>query len=149
MSFGRLIEITMTPAIYLQDRVAFKAEVWMHSLPDDLSPPFTATEEKLIRLGLDPAAQPGEADACGVQLVRSFRKRGLTAEQLMASCARAIWAARELSAARGRVMSFGKYKNRTVGECPLSYLRWALTKCKDMPYNLRRARQLVINEGSK
>jgi uncharacterized protein (DUF3820 family) len=137
----------MTPAIYLQNRVVFKAEVWTHSLPDDLSPPFTATEEKLIRLGLNPAAHPGEVDSCAVKLFGSLRKRGTTADQVIQSFATATWAARELMAARGRIVDFGKYRGKTVGEVPPDYLQWAIKNCDNMSFNLRRAMQLVLNQG--
>jgi uncharacterized protein (DUF3820 family) len=38
--------------------------------------------------------------------------------------AQSTWATRELMAARGRVMTFGKFEGRTVGEIPGWYLRW-------------------------
>jgi hypothetical protein len=138
----------MTLASFLQNRLVCNSELRTRSLPDDLpdGPVFTETEQKLIRLGLDPAAHPGEVDNCAVKLFGSLRRRGTRAEQIIASYAHATQAARDLSAARGRVMTFGKYKNQTVGELPLNYIRWALKNCHDMPYNVRRAMQLVLNQ---
>jgi hypothetical protein len=129
---------------FVQERSLFKPET--RSLPETV---FTETEQKLLRLGLNEAAHPGEVDNCGAMLFRSLRRRGASAEQLIASMTQATWAARELSAARGRVMTFGQYRNKTVGEVPPRYLRWALKTCSNLPHNLRRAMQIVLNEGSK
>jgi uncharacterized protein (DUF3820 family) len=111
------------------------------SLPEVV---FTAVEEKLIRLGLDPAAHQGESDVCAVKLFRSLRKRGTNADQLISGFCQSTQAVRELMAARGRVMTFGKHRGKTVGEIPLHYLRWALRECDDMPLNLRRAMQIIL-----
>jgi hypothetical protein len=40
---------------------------------------LSSSEEKLLRLALDPAAHPGEADNAAVALIRSMRKRGVSA----------------------------------------------------------------------
>jgi hypothetical protein len=140
--------LTMTELIFLQTRSVFKSET--RSLPDDLpdGPVFTETEQKLIRLALDPAAQPGEVDVCATKLFGSLRRRGTRAEQIIQSFATATWAAREMSSARGYVMSFGRYRGHTVGELPLGYIRWALRTCHDMPFNLRRAMQLILGDGA-
>ena len=127
---------------------SLNSELRTRSLSDDLpgdGPVFTPTEQKLIRLGLDPAAHPGEVDACAVKLFGSLRRRGTRAEQIIQSFATATQAARDLSAARGRVMTFGKYRGRSVGEVPPGYLRWALKTCDNMPHNLRRAMQIMLN----
>ena len=68
-----------------------------------------------------------------------------TAEQIIQSFATATQAARDLSAARGYVITFGKYRGRSVGEVPPGYLRWALKTCDNMPHNLRRAMQIMLN----
>jgi uncharacterized protein (DUF3820 family) len=106
-------------------------------------------EQKLLRLGLDPAAHQGEVDNCGAMLLRSLRKRGVNAEQFIASMTQSTWAARELMAARGRVMTFGKYKGQTIGELPLDYIRYALNNFDNMALNVRKAMQLVLNQGRK
>jgi hypothetical protein len=105
--------------------------------------------QKLIRLGLDSVAQPGEVDNCAVKLFASLRRRGTTAEQIIAGSCQATQRARELSAARGYVVTFGKYKGKSVGEVPISYLRWLLVNCTNAPYNLRRAISIVLNGGIK
>jgi len=125
---------------FLENRLLFKRE-----LPD--APVFTATEQKLLKLSLDSAAHEGEIDNAAVMLVRSWRKRGLAAEQLIAHMTQATWAKRELMAARGRVVDFGKYRGKTVGELPPDYREWALRECNNLSFNLRRAMQLVYNEG--
>jgi uncharacterized protein (DUF3820 family) len=51
--------------------------------------------------------------------------------------------------ARGRVMTFGRYRGRTVGECPPNYLKWALKTCDNLPHNVRRAMEIVLREGNK
>jgi hypothetical protein len=108
---------------------------------------FTAVEQKLIRLAVDPAATESEADVCGIKLIRSLRRRGVSAERLIASMTQSTWAARDLMAARGYVVQGGKFQGKTVGELPMWYLKWALKNRRDMSFNLRRAMQLIYNEG--
>ena len=112
-------------------------------------PLFTAIEQKLIKLGLDPAAYQGESDACAVKLFRSLRKRGATAEQVIRSFVESSWADKELVAARGYIVNFGCFKGRTVGEVPSDYLSWALKTCDNMSFNLRRAMLIVLRESNK
>jgi uncharacterized protein (DUF3820 family) len=129
---------------FLESETIFKREC---ETPDGAI--FTTTEQKLLRLGLNSAAHPGESDNCAIMLFRSLRRRGVDAEQIIASYAQQIWAMRELSAARGRVMTFGKHQGKTIDEIPRHYLMWALENCDNMPLNLRRAIQIVLKEGSK
>jgi uncharacterized protein (DUF3820 family) len=134
----------MTPPIILSARVACNPELrHTRSLPGE--PVFTAVAEKFIGLGLDPAAQQGESDVCAIKLFRSLRRRDVSAERIIRSFAQATHAARELSAARGYMMPFGKYRGKTVGEVPPRYLRWVLENCSNAPFNLRRAMQIVLN----
>jgi uncharacterized protein (DUF3820 family) len=138
----------MSPRSFLQERLFCNPETRQtRSLPDDLpeGAVFTPVEEKLIRLGLDPAAHPGEVDVCASKLFGSLRRRGTTADQVIASFGQATQAARQLSAARGYVVNFGKYKGRTVGEVPPDYIRWALAKHNNLSFNLRRAMRIVLN----
>jgi hypothetical protein len=105
----------------LRELPFFKPESVTRSLlPDD--PVFTETEEKLIRLGLNSAAHQGESDACAVKLFQSLRRRGVSAEQLVASMTQSTWAVRELMAARGYIVQGGKFQGKTVGELPMWYL---------------------------
>jgi hypothetical protein len=134
---------------YSQPCAPFNCEVQTRSLNDDITASiFTDTEQKLRRLGLDPAAYPGEVANSAVKLFESLRRRDVTAEQTLRSYARATWTARQLCAARGFVVTFGRHKGKAVGECPPSYLKWALKNCDDMPHNLRRAMQIVVNHGT-
>jgi hypothetical protein len=125
---------------FLEDRTFFK-----RNLTSTDGPVFTPTEQKLIKLGLNSAAHPGEVDNAGAMLFRSLRQRGVSAEQMIASYAQQTSAMRQLEAARGRVVDFGKFRGKTVGEVPGWYLRWALKNCRDMSYNLRRAMTLMLN----
>ncbi len=43
---------------------------------------LTDIEKKLLRLGLDPAAQPGEIQGGATKFFGSLRRRGITADQL-------------------------------------------------------------------
>jgi hypothetical protein len=124
---------------FLENHLIFKRELVS---PD--APVLTEVEEKLIRLACDHAATENEADVCGIKLIRSFRKRGLAAEQVVAAFTQSTWATRELMAARGYVVDFGKYKGKTVGEVSPRYLMWALKECDNMSFNLRLAMQLVL-----
>jgi uncharacterized protein (DUF3820 family) len=110
---------------------------------------FTAVEQKLLRLACDRAATEHEADVCGIKLVRSWRRRGVDAERIIGQFCVATQMSRDLMAARGYVVNFGKYRGRTVGECPPNYLRWALRECDNLSFNLRRAMRLVLAQGSK
>jgi hypothetical protein len=131
-----------------ENRLLFKSQIATRGfLSEDGI--FTPTETKLLRLGLDPAAHEGEIDNCAVKLVRSWRKRGLTPEQIVASFAQKTQALRDLSAARGYVVSFGKYRGRTVGEVPKWYLKWALQNCRDLSFNERKAMQLIYDQGQR
>jgi uncharacterized protein (DUF3820 family) len=133
----------MTMFSFLENRSFFKREC---ETPD--APTFTATEQKLLTLSLDPAAHEDEIDNAAVMLLRSWRRRGVSAEAIIAGMTQATWLARELSAARGRVMDFGKYKGKTVGEVPPDYLRWALRECSNLSFNLRKAMKLVLQARS-
>jgi uncharacterized protein (DUF3820 family) len=133
----------MSMRSFFQDNLIFKREITSSD-----GPIFTETEQKLLQLGLNSAAQPGEVDNCGAMLLRSLRRRGVSAEQIVASMTQATWATRELMAARGRVVDFGKYKGKTVGEVPPDYLEWALRECSNLSFNLRRAMQLVLDARS-
>ena len=138
----------MTFPFYSRPHGFFNSEIsHTRNLADDTvteASVFTVTEQKLLRLGLDRAATENEADVCGGKLIRSLRRRGLTAEDLLRRSAPAIFAARELSAARGYVIGFGRYRGKSIGEIPMSYLRWALKNCRNMPHNLRRSMQIVL-----
>jgi uncharacterized protein (DUF3820 family) len=127
---------------FVEDHLIFKREVVS---PD--GPVFTDVEQKLLTLGLNSAAHQGEVDNAAVMLVRSWRQRGVSAEQVVAAFAQRTFALRQLEAARGYLVNFGKYKGRSVGELPPNYIRWALEECDNLSFNLRRAMEIVLNQG--
>jgi hypothetical protein len=124
----------------------FEAWATVRNLPEVV---FTVVEEKLIRLGLDPAAHQGESDNCATKLFQSLRRRGVSAEKVIASFTQSTWAARDLLAARGYVMNYGMYKGKTVGEVPAWYSRLALAKHDNLSFNLRRAMKIVLEQGQQ
>jgi len=110
---------------------------------------FTDTEQKLIWLALDEAAQPGEIRNSAVKLVESLRRRGLRAESLILGSQlkapeRPLTA---LQQARRRVMPFGKHRGRQLEAIEPSYLNWALRECSCLSLGLREAIRLVLKEG--
>jgi hypothetical protein len=124
----------------------FKNQIVTRSLSSDpTAPVFDEKAEKLLRLGLDPAAHPGEVDNCAIALFRSWRARGIDAERVIMGMVQATRAARDLMAARGYVIGFGRFKGKSVAEAPAWYLRWiASGGCESAAPNLRKAARLVL-----
>jgi len=121
----------------------FKFEI--RSLPSDLPAPiFDEKGEKFLRLALDRSAFENEGDIAAVQLVRNLRRRQISAEAILKAFVQSTWAARDLMSARGRVLSFGKFRGRTLGEVPRHYLEWLVTGCTNCPFNLRRAAKILL-----
>jgi uncharacterized protein (DUF3820 family) len=143
----------MTTAIFLHNRAGFNPEVQTRgvtgSKPVFTDTTFTQTEQKLIRLGLDAAAQPGEIDVSAIKLFASLRRRGTTADEVIAANAQALWRRRQLDAARSYILRFGKYQGRAVGEVPEGYLRWVLRRCRNAFPNLKLAIEVVLDQGGK
>jgi hypothetical protein len=102
---------------------------------------FTEKEQKLIRLAMDRAAQPGERQNGAAMLLESLRKRGITAERFITlsgptapetpkyrgvhqnngrcpHCQGPDWGSYEIS--------FGQHNGKTLRQIPLSYLDWCL-----------------------
>jgi len=80
-------------------------------------PVFTPTEEKLIRLGLCRAAQPGEVRNSATKLFESLRRRSVSAEDIIAASERTMTRSSQavaLQRARTRPMPFGQYKVLTA-----------------------------------
>jgi hypothetical protein len=93
---------------------------------------LTELEQKLVRLALDPAAQPGEIQACAIKLVAVWRKRGLTADEIfgVGSALAAQYWAPDYGLC---TMTFGKHKGKQFKDIPPSYFRWLLVKLKNEP----------------
>jgi uncharacterized protein (DUF3820 family) len=110
---------------------------------------FTDTEEKLIRLALDEAAQPGEIRNSAVKLLESLRRHGMRPEALILGTqlqAQSLPETTLITAGR-RVMPFGKHKGRQLEAIEASYLRWVLRECSCVSLGLREAIQLVLSAG--
>jgi hypothetical protein len=88
---------------------------------------LTATETKLLRLGLDSAARDGEIRNCAVKLFESLRRRRVSADELLSE---RTYRTLELG---GFVMPFGKHKGRPICEIDENYLWWALGNITGRP----------------
>src|ERR1700739_135038 len=96
---------------------------------------FTATEEKFIRLALDPAARGGEIKTSAAKLIESLRHRGVRAEQIILGSEIAEKTAIEKAAAVR--LTFGKYKGQPIAEVPADYLRWTLENVSYLSHEQR------------
>jgi uncharacterized protein (DUF3820 family) len=131
--------------IFPQNEAWFKPEIRSFSFgPTDPPPVFTEQERKLVILGLNSAAFPGEVDNCAIALFRSWRARGIDAERVIMGMVQATRTARDLAAARGYIVPFGKFKGKSVAEIPSWYLHWLLYGCDTASPNLKRAVRLVL-----
>ena len=109
-------------------------------------PLFTETEEKLFRLGLDRAAQPGEVHNSAVKLFESLRRRSVKAEDIIAASG-ATTRSGELTAfekAKRRKMPFGRNVGRELGCLPASYLKWVLYKSDYASFELKEQIRIVL-----
>ena len=69
---------------------------------------------KLLRLGLDRSAQPGEIDSAAIKFFRLCRRQGCTVETLLGP------------ASPRRTWPFGKFKGQPLDEADTGYLLWTL-----------------------
>jgi hypothetical protein len=84
---------------------------------------LTEQQQKLMRLALDPAAQPGEIANAARMVVEQWRKEGLTLEQIFGENGQRppeYWAPDYGLC----TMPFGKHKGKEFKDIPPSYLRW-------------------------
>lgn len=103
--------------------------------------PLTVLEEKLLRLALDAAAQPGEAENAAVKLIQSLRARKLDGydhgvkSAFSANTPPKYKAPPEPESPPGNwpedwpgsvIMPFGKYQGKRLAEIDPSYFRWAV-----------------------
>jgi uncharacterized protein (DUF3820 family) len=110
---------------------------------------FTELEEKLIWLGLDKSAEPGEVRNSAVKLLESLRRRGMRPEALIlgSQLQPPLRSDTTLAMARRRVMPFGKHRGRRLDAIEPSYLRWALRECSNLSLGLREAILIVLSKG--
>jgi uncharacterized protein (DUF3820 family) len=110
---------------------------------------FTELEEKLIRLGLNESAEPGEVRNSAVKLLESLRRRGMRPEALIlgSQLQAPLRSDTTLVMARRRVMPFGRHKGRRLDVIEPSYLRWTLRECSNLSLGLREAIWLVLSSG--
>jgi uncharacterized protein (DUF3820 family) len=111
-----------------------------------LQPGFTEVEAKLLRLGLDPAAAPGEIANASLKLIQSLRRRGMRPEALILGTELRAPSRADMSLERARrlKMPFGKHKGRRLDVIEPAYLHWALRKCTCLSLDLQEAIRLVL-----
>jgi hypothetical protein len=85
-------------------------------------------EEKLIRLALDDAAQPGEIANSATKLGASLRKRGIRPENLLQPASQ-IPAFGSVDYG-SMIMSFGQYKGLSLNQIDRDYLTWVEANCQ-------------------
>jgi hypothetical protein len=88
---------------------------------------FTPVEEKLLRLALDAAAAPGEVDNCAVKLLAHWRKRNVTADELLATATSSLAPPVDYGSV---VIAFGQFKGKPLREIDPSYLEWVARNCR-------------------
>lgn len=88
---------------------------------------LTATETKLLRLGLDDFAHDGEVRNCAVKLFESLRRRKVRADDLLTQPNPHRM---ELGEYR---MPFGKFRGRKLSEIDPGYLFWCLGNVTGRP----------------
>lgn len=105
-------------------------------------------EQKLLRLALDAAAQPGEADNAAVALIRSMRARGADAydrrEFKISSPPKADLKPADWPGCI--LMPFGKHAGQPLAQLPPDYLRWCLSTFDDNRAELKKAMRLLLDE---
>jgi Putative quorum-sensing-regulated virulence factor len=103
---------------------------------------FSAFEEKLLRMALDPAARGGEITSSAAKLIDSLRRRGVRAEQIIIGSELAERTAIEKAAAVQ--LHFGKHKGKPIADVPRDYLQWSLKNVASLSLEQRNAIRLVL-----
>jgi hypothetical protein len=103
---------------------------------------FSPTEQKLLRLALDPAARGGEITSAAAKLIASLRRRGVPPEQIIRGSELAEKTALETAAAVR--LTFGKHKGKPIADVPRDYLQWALENVASLSLEQQNAIRLVL-----
>jgi uncharacterized protein (DUF3820 family) len=118
---------------------------------------FTDIEQKLIRLALNHASEPGEISGAAVKLIEALRRRAVTPEEMMNGSAASSYSPpprntqtqqMTMEQALAYRMTFGKYKGQPLGEIRRSYLHWLNQECENKPFQLERALRVILNNGN-
>ena len=80
---------------------------------------LTEKEEKIARLALDKAAQPGERQAAAAKLIESFRARGVTIDDIGNESVRVEY--------RDRVTTQTVYRDRPASLAEMEKRFWSWT----------------------
>lgn len=86
---------------------------------------LTELEEKLLRLALDPGAEPGEIRNSAIKLVQLWRKRKLSADDFFYIDENQGFQPPPIDYSTF-VFPFGKHRTKTLAEIPRSYLSYIL-----------------------
>jgi hypothetical protein len=108
---------------------------------------FSPTEEKFIRLALDPAARDGEIKTSAAKLIESLRRRGVRAEQII--CSSELGKKTAIEKAAEVRLTFGRYRGQPIADIPADYLQWALQNVSALSHAQRSAIRLILaTEGA-
>jgi uncharacterized protein (DUF3820 family) len=103
---------------------------------------FSPTEEKLLRLALDPAARGGEITSSAVKLINSLRRRRVLADQIILGLE--LTERTALEKATAVELTFGRYKGKPIADVPRDYLQWALANVAFLSHEQRSAIRLIL-----
>lgn len=112
-------------------------------------------EKKLLRLALDPAAQPGEMVNAAVKLIEAWRRRDVKAEDFEPKMIRGPMAERKATVEKSRPdyglckwpwprNKDGPYKGKMFKEIPPSYLKGQLEWIRSDPERANRFAELAV-----
>jgi hypothetical protein len=110
---------------------------------------LTELELKLLRLGLDPAAQTGGIQGCAIKLFASLRARGVSAQYFELTIKRANHLPAEPSPVPLKpdpglnTVPFGKHKGKPFCEVPPRDLRSTLDWLRSKPDLTRKFGRLI------
>jgi hypothetical protein len=107
---------------------------------------YSPVEEKLIRLALDCAAQPGEVENSAVKLIESLRRRGIRPEAIICGSELPRPASRPAFDCSSVRMPWGIHEGKRLRNIPFDYLRFILKKCTKADPLLLRTIRLYLRQ---